>query len=95
MIGNNVLMGGNVRIFDHDYHSLNYLHRKTSFDENQHVLAREVIIGDDVFIGANVTILKGVNIGARSIIGAGSIVTNKNIPSDSIVVGNPSKILNT
>jgi acetyltransferase-like isoleucine patch superfamily enzyme len=26
-IGNYVMMGGNVRLFDHDYHSLNYVYR--------------------------------------------------------------------
>ena len=92
-IGNNVLIGGNVRIYDHDYHSLNYLNRRNSKLDAQNVKTSEVIIEDDVFIGTNSIILKGVKIGARSIIGAGSVVSLKNIPPDSIVAGNPSKIL--
>ena len=94
LIGNNVMLGGNVRIYDHDYHSLNHLHRKQNINEHPHVLAKEVIIEDDVFIGVNVTILKGVSIGARSIIGAGSVVTIQRIPPDSTVAGNPAKIIN-
>jgi len=51
------------------------------------------VIGDDVFIGVNSIILKGVNIGPRTIIGAGSVVAIKNIPADSVVYGNPAKII--
>ena len=52
----------------------------------------EIIIEDDVFIGLNSMILKGVTIGARSIVGAGSVVT-KSVPCDSIVCGNPSRVI--
>ncbi len=43
-------------------------------------------------IGANATIVCGVTIGENSIIGAGSVVT-KNIPADSIAVGNPARVI--
>lgn len=43
-------------------------------------------------IGANATILSGVTVGAYSMIGAGSVVT-KNVPSFSLVVGNPARIV--
>ena len=54
----------------------------------------EVIIGDRCFIGFNATILKGVNIGDNAIVGAGAVVT-KNVPADSVVVGNPAKVICT
>ena len=47
-----------------------------------------VTIGDNVWIGGSVTILPGVTIGDNVTIGAGSVVT-KDIPSNSIAVGNP------
>ncbi|MBX3008348.1 MAG: acyltransferase [Melioribacteraceae bacterium] len=94
-IGSNVKIGGNVRIFDHDYHSLNHLNRRDTFLDRRDVKTSPVIIEDDVFIGTNSIILKGVSIGARSIIGAGSVVSLKNIPPDSTVVGNPAKIVKT
>ena len=53
-----------------------------------------VTIGDNVWIGGSVTILPGVTIGDNVTIGAGSIVT-KNIPSNSIAVGNPCKVIKT
>lgn len=53
-----------------------------------------VVIGNDVFIGADAIILPGVNIGNNVVIGAGTVVT-KNIPDNSIVVGNPGRIIGT
>lgn len=50
------------------------------------------IIGDNVFVGANVVIFGGITVGNNVIIGAGTVV-NKDVPSDSIVVGNPCRII--
>lgn len=49
-------------------------------------------IGDNVFIGSNKTILYDVKIGSNVIIGAGSLV-NKDIPDNSVAVGNPCKVI--
>jgi len=43
-------------------------------------------------IGANVTILPGIVIGKNAVVGSGSVVT-KNVPDNSMVVGNPAKLL--
>lgn len=51
-----------------------------------------VIIEDDVWIGRNVIIMPGCIIGTGSIIGAGAVVT-KNIPSFSVAVGIPAKVI--
>jgi len=51
-------------------------------------------IGNNCIIGINSIILPGVMIGDHVIIGAGSVVT-KNIPSHSIAVGNPAKVIKT
>lgn len=50
------------------------------------------IIEESVKIGANSTLLPGVRIGANSIIGAGSVIT-KDVPANSVVVGNPGKVI--
>lgn len=51
-----------------------------------------VIIGNRVFIGAGVIVLPNVKIGDDVIIGAGSLV-NRDIPSNSIAVGTPIRII--
>ncbi len=43
-------------------------------------------------IGSSVTLLCGITVGERAIIGAGSVVT-KDVPADTIVAGNPARIL--
>lgn len=42
-------------------------------------------------IGANATVLAGVTIGKKAMVAAGAVVT-KNVPPNSIVTGNPSRI---
>lgn len=91
-IGDRVLVGGNVRIFDHDFHSLSYLDRMSG-DDCKNARADAVFIENDVFVGTNAIILKGSRIGARSIIAAGSIVFGLDVPCDSLVKGNPAKIV--
>lgn len=54
--------------------------------------AASVIIGNRVWVGLNVTILAGVKIGNDVVIGAGSLV-NKDVPSNSVAVGVPTRII--
>ncbi|WP_047047183.1 sugar O-acetyltransferase [Vibrio mexicanus] len=57
-------------------------------------IGNPITIGDSVWIGAGAIILDGVTIGDRTIIGAGSVVT-KDIPADSVAVGNPCRVVKT
>ena len=91
-IGNNVKMGGNVCIYDTDFHSLCEVLRSDPLTDFEHTARKEVVIGNDVFIGAHATILKGVNIEDNAIIGACSVVT-KNVPANEIWAGNPAKFI--
>jgi len=91
-IGNNVLIGANSKIFDHDYHSMNYRDRRDVAADAAGTATKQIIIGDDVFIGNHCQILKGVKIGSRCIISSNSVVSLRNIPDDSVVAGNPAKI---
>jgi acetyltransferase-like isoleucine patch superfamily enzyme len=90
-IGEHVKIGGNVRIFDHDYHSLDFQKRRGS-EDGLDVKTRPVRIGNDVFIGTNAMVLKGVTIGDRAIIGAGSVVSC-DVPADEIWAGNPARCI--
>jgi acetyltransferase-like isoleucine patch superfamily enzyme len=90
VIDNDVLIGGGCKIYDHDFHSLDFETRNQS--GNAGVIAKPVHIKRGAFIGAHSIILKGVTIGEESIIGAGSVVT-KDIPDGEIWAGNPAKYI--
>lgn len=84
-IGNNVFFGPLVQIYTAT-HPLDHEIRKTLESGSP------ITIGNDCWIGGGAIILPGVTIGDRCVIGAGSVVT-KDIPSDSLAVGNPAKVI--
>ena len=49
-------------------------------------------ISDNVFIGNGAIVLPGVTIGKNVVVGAGSAIS-RSIPDNSIVVGNPAKVM--
>jgi len=98
-IGNDVLIAWGSTIVDHNSHTIRFSHRKDDVGNWLHgekdwsnVQRGEVVIKDKAWIGFNSIILKGTTIGEGSIIGAGSVVT-KDVPSWTIVAGNPAKII--
>lgn len=82
-IGDEVTLAPRVHILAHDASTRMFLGKTR---------AANVVIGNYVFIGVGSIILPGVHIGNRVIIGAGSIVT-KDIPDNSVAVGNPAKVV--
>lgn len=86
------LLGGGVKIYTSDFHSLDYENRRNWIVDCKNKVSKPVHIEESAFVGAGTIILKGVTIGARSIIGAGSVVA-KNIPADCIAGGNPCKVI--
>ncbi len=94
-IGDNVLMASKIYISDcsHGF----YEGGENDSNPDLIPIKREykissVIIEDNVWLGEFVSILPGVKIGKGSIIGANSVVT-KDIPSKSIAVGSPAKVI--
>lgn len=89
-IGNNVQITSGVSILTHDY---GWAVTKGIYAD---VLgsARPIKIGNNVYIGSNATILAGSVIEDNCIIGANSLV-NGHIPSGSVAVGNPCKVIYT
>jgi acetyltransferase-like isoleucine patch superfamily enzyme len=57
-------------------------------------LRTDTYIGERCFIGGRSIILPGVRVESGSIVGAGSVVT-ANVPPNSIVAGNPARVLKT
>lgn len=91
-IGSHTLMGGGVKIYSSDFHSLNCQDRRDYKADKEHRRSAQVAVGSDCFIGAGSIILKGVTIGDRTVIAAGSVVT-KSIPADCIAGGNPARVI--
>lgn len=89
-IGDNLYCGGNVSIWDTDFHPLSSTDRVNNIPGKTR--CKPIYIGDNVFIGANSLILKGANIGNCSIIGAGSVVT-RSVPPNEIWGGNPASFI--
>jgi len=85
-IGNNVFIAPNVCLITEE-HAMDVEQRLAGLE-----YTHPVNIGDNVWICAGAIVLPGVTIGANSVIGAGSVVT-KDIPPDSLAVGNPCKVI--
>lgn len=88
LIGSHVLVGANAKIFDHDFHPLDWRARKGPAASP--ALAIPVVIEDDAFIGTGALILKGASIGQGAIIGAGAIVT-RSVSPFTVWAGNPAR----
>lgn len=89
-IGNQVRLNQNLTILTHDGGFYVLRNKYKEFIPQ----SGRVKIGNNVYFGRNVTIFKGVTIGDNCIIGFGSIVT-KDIPSNSVAVGAPAKVVST
>ncbi|MDX6745249.1 acyltransferase [Polaribacter sp. PL03] len=85
-----VLIGGNCKIYDTDFHSI-YLDDRIQVPEIG-VKNAKVLIKEGAFIGASSIILKGVEIGKKAVVAAGSVVS-KNIPDNEVWGGNPAKFI--
>lgn len=99
-IGAYTAIGNNVTITDNNNHPVSPLYRRIMRTQPsnadirtwKHSINAPVVIGENVWIGESVRINKGVSIGDNSVIAAGSVVT-KDVPMNSIVAGNPAKIV--
>ena len=82
-LGDDCTLSVNVIILAHDASMLMTLGR---------VRIGRVTIGARAFVGAGSIILPGVTIGKSAVVGAGSVVT-RNVPDNSVVAGNPARII--
>ena len=84
-IGDDVTLAPRVHILCHDASTKTFMN---------YTKIGNVTIGNRVFIGAESVILPGVTIGNDVVIGANSTVTH-NIPSNSVAVGSPARVICT
>jgi len=79
-IGEKTMVTFDAIILSHDYASRRH--------------AAKTVIGSYCFIGCGSIVMPNVTIGDHVIVAAGSVVT-KDVPSNSIVAGNPAKVIKT
>lgn len=89
-IEDDVFIGHNVSFINDKYpHSTNP-DGSTQTEEDWKVIP--TVVKRRASIGTSATILCGVTIGENAIVGAGSVVT-KDVPANTIVAGNPARVL--
>ena len=89
-IGDNTLIGGNVKILDNDFHPLEVDARNRN--DRDRIRSKEIIIGKNCFIGCDSIILKGSKIGDGCVVGAGSVISG-DFGSSVVIAGNPGKTI--
>jgi acetyltransferase-like isoleucine patch superfamily enzyme len=87
-LGDGVAVAGGTMFITHDGTARMLRCRGRSFAQH---LGR-ITVGNNTFIAQNCLILPGTTIGTNCIIGAGAVVRGK-IPDDSVVIGNPAKVV--
>ena len=86
IFGDNVFIGPNCGFYTAG-HPVDASIRNSGLE-----FAKPIKVGISVWFGGNVCVMPGVEIGDNVVIGAGSVVT-KSIPSNSVAVGNPCKVI--
>jgi acetyltransferase-like isoleucine patch superfamily enzyme len=90
IIEDNVFIGHSVTFINDSYPRATALDGKLQSEKDWHV--EKTVVKRGASIGSGATILSKVVIGENAIVGAGSVVT-RDVPPNSIVAGNPAKIL--
>jgi len=86
-IGKNCLVGS-CHLMDTDFHHADPQKR---FD-TENVPTKKIIVGDNVWLAGQSAVLKGVEISDNSIVAFRAVVT-KSVPENSVVAGNPAKVV--
>lgn len=87
-IGESCMFSGKVEFWNSDTHLI------TNLEGKPLNFSKPIVIGNHIWGGKYSKVLKGVTIGDNSIIGMGAIVTH-DVPANSIVAGNPARIVNS
>jgi len=85
-VGDYTMFGPNVTVASAGHPT------EASLREKGYQYNMPVIIGKNCWIGAGAIIVPGITIGDNVVIGAGSVVT-RDIPSNTVAVGNPCRVL--
>lgn len=84
-IADDVMIGPNVNLITTS-HALELSKRRTT------TIGKPIVIERNVWIAAGAIIIGGVTVGENSVVAAGSVVT-KNVPANTLVGGNPARVI--
>lgn len=82
ILEDNVMLAANVQLISNNH----------DLADRNIITCKLVKICRNAWIGAGATILPGVTVGENAVVGAGSVVT-RDVPPDTIVAGNPAKLI--
>lgn len=88
IIGRDALFSANIKFRTGDSHIV-----LDAISRERTNTSKNIVLGEHVWVGNSVIVLKGADIGDHSIIAIGSVVPGKKYPSNSVVGGNPAKVL--
>ncbi|MBN2403131.1 MAG: acetyltransferase [Spirochaetes bacterium] len=89
----NLTVGKNVVVMSHAHLSHDCLIGDHSVIASSAVISGNCKLGKCTYIGINASIREEIIIGEYSIVGMGAVVV-KNVPDNTVVVGNPAKVIN-
>ena len=81
-IDDNTMLAANVQLISNNH----------DLDNRAVITCLPIHIKKNCWIGAGATILRGITIGENSVVGAGSVVT-KDVPDNTVVAGNPARVI--
>ncbi len=87
-IGKNCMFSWGINVFNTDAHPIYNLNKSKIINK-----VKSLSIGDHVWVGANATILKNSIIPQNSIIGWGAVVSGVFSKENTIIAGNPAKVV--
>ena len=85
-IGDNCVLSSDIALITHN-------HSISKVTDNGSNLFGQIIIGNNCFIGQRVTLLYGVTLPDNTIVGSGSVITHSFRKKNTIIAGNPGKII--
>lgn len=87
MIGNECLFSNSIELHTTDYHTI------MQMGGGRINPVKDIILENHVWVGLRTLILKGTHIASDNVIGAGSIVASSFDGSNTIIAGNPAKVI--